>query len=366
MLLIPRSCAVVALVVVGFGRLSFADRAVIFERDIQPILAAKCSACHAGPQAQGQLDLQTGKSILRGSKNGPVVMRGSAAQSKLFQKVKSHQMPPPGAGMLTDDEIRLIGEWIDGGSQIAETSMENEAAKPQQSAALAKPVSGGAPPSYEQDVQAIFTQHCVACHSGGQAQAGLDLSSLASFLNGSKNGPVAVKGASERSFLIRKVRKQEMPPPGAGKPLSEAEIVTISRWIDLAMPEGVGENAKKAESGAGLSPTISDKDREFWSFAKPVRAPVPKVKNSQAVRTPIDAFILAKLEPKGLSLSPEASKIALMRRAYFDLTGLPPSPEQVQIYLADKKPGAYERLLDELLASPRYGERWARYWLDVA
>src|SRR5262249_27610228 len=165
---------------------------------------------------------------------------------------------------------------------------------------------------------------------------------------------------------IRKVRKQEMPPPGTGQPLSEAEIVTISRWIDLAMPESVSENPKKTESGAVSPPAVSDKDREFWSFVKPVRTPLPKVKNSQSARTPIDAFVLAKLEAKGLKFSPEASKIALMRRAYFDLTGLPPSPEQVQIYLADKKPGAYERLLDELLASPRYGERWARYWLDVA
>src|SRR5438093_1408602 len=117
MLVIRTGCAVVTLVVVGFGRLSFADRGVIFERDVQPILASKCSACHAGPQAQLQLDLQTGASILRGSKNGPVVIPGSAAQSKLFQKMKARQMPPPGAGMLTDEEIRFIGEWIDGGAQ---------------------------------------------------------------------------------------------------------------------------------------------------------------------------------------------------------------------------------------------------------
>lgn len=175
-----------------------------------------------------------------------------------------------------------------------------------------------------------------------------------------------MKGASERSFLIRKVRKQEMPPPGAGQPLSEAEIVTIARWIDLAMPEIAPERPNKAESAAMPSPTMSDKDRQFWSFAKPVCVPIPKVKNSQLVRTPIDAFVLAKLELKGLTFSQNATKLALMRRAYFDLTGLPPSPERVQAYGGDKRPDAYERLVDELLASPRYGERWARYWLDVA
>ena len=162
MLAIGRSVAVVTLVVIALGKPSFADRAAIFERDVQPILAAKCFGCHAGPQAQGQLDLQTGKSLFRGSKNGPVVTRGSAAQSKLFQKIEAHQMPPPGAGRLTDEEIRLIGEWIDGGAQVSEA--ENEAAKPlaQATAAVAKPVSGGAPPSYEQDVQTIFMKHCVA------------------------------------------------------------------------------------------------------------------------------------------------------------------------------------------------------------
>jgi len=358
---IVKGFAALALVTLGLGTLSSATPVPQFERDVLPILTAKCAACHAGPQAAQQLDLQTGAFLLRGSKNGRVVIQGSAEQSKLFQKIKARQMPPPGAGTLTDEEIRIIGEWIDGGAQVS------EAAKPVErvSAAASKPVSSGAPPDYERDVQPIFTKHCVACHSGSQAKAALDLSSLASFLSGSTNGPVAVKGASEKSFLIRKVRKQEMPPPGAGQPLSEAEIVTIARWIDLAMPETATEKPK-GETAAIPAPTISDKDRQFWSFVKPKRPPVPKVKNSQRVRTPIDVFILAKLEPKGLNFSPEASSLALMRRAYFDLTGLPPSPEQVRAYMADKKPDAYERLVDELLASPRYGERWGRYWLDVA
>src|SRR5207253_3213105 len=97
-----------------------------------------------------------------------------------------------------------------------------------------------------------------------------------------------------------------------------------------------------------------------------VRSPVPKAKNSKLVRTPIDAFLLSRLESKGLIFSAEASKLTLMRRAYFDLIGLPPSPEEIKAYLADTKPGAYERLVDRLLASPHYGERWGRHWLDVA
>ncbi len=221
------------------------------------------------------------------------------------------------------------------------------------------------PPVFERDVQPILAKSCIGCHMGAKAQAGLDLSSLDTFLKGSKNGPVVVKGASERSFLIRKLRKHEMPPAGVGTPLSEDEIVTIASWIDLAMPE-TAVAKPKVESAPAARPTVSNKDRQFWSFIRPVRGPVPKVKSNQLVRSPIDGFVLSKLEQKGLSFSPEASKLALMRRAYFDLTGLPPSPEQVQAYSADKKPDAYERLIDRLLASPAYGERWGRYWLDVA
>ena len=108
-------------------------------------------------------------------------------------------------------------------------------------------------------------------------------------------------------------------------------------------------------------PAVKPAAREFWSFRPPVRPAVPSIAGA---RTPIDAFLLRSLAPR--RFSPEASKLVLMRRAYFDLLGLPPSPEQIQAYLADRRPDAYERLVDQLLASPRYGERWARYWLDAA
>src|SRR5262249_376839 len=114
------------------------------------------------------------------------------------------------------------------------------------------------------------------------------------------------------------------------------------------------------------APPVTEKDRQAWAFCPPVAKPVPAVKNRQRVRTPIDAFVLEKLEAKGLAFSPDASNVTLMRRAYLDLTALPPTVEEMRECLADTRPGAYERLIDKLLASPRYGERWGRHWLDAA
>ena len=118
-------------------------------------------------------------------------------------------------------------------------------------------------------------------------------------------------------------------------------------------------------SAAEATP-ITEQDRLYWAFRKPLAQPVPEVKNKSRVRTPIDKFVLSKLEAEGLSFSPDAPKVTLMRRAYLDLIGLPPAPEEIDAFLADTKPQAYERLIDRLLASPHYGERWGRHWLDAA
>ncbi len=222
-------------------------------------------------------------------------------------------------------------------------------------------------PQFNRDVLPILSAHCFKCHGSDNPQAGLDLRTAVSVLKGSNNGPVIVKGVAERSFLFQRVCSQTMPPPGMGKPLSTPEIDVLRRWIDT-LADGDLDREKQSSAPLVESQTvdIDEKDRQFWAFQKPVRAPVPKVRNSSRVRTPIDPFVLQKLESKGLSFSPEAPKLVLMRRAYFDLIGLPPSPEEIQAYLTNNKPGAYERLIDRLLDSPHYGERWGRHWLDVA
>jgi hypothetical protein len=187
-------------------------------------------------------------------------------------------------------------------------------------------------------------------------------------LRGGKSGPAIVPGKPDESLLIKRVRAGQMPPnnrlvEASVKPIEPAEIDVLARWIAASAPEV--EVAPDVATTAP-DPLVTDKDRNFWAFKPPRQAPVPAVRAADRVRNPIDAFVLQKLEAKGLTLSPEADRATLIRRAAFDLTGLPPDPDEVRAFLADPAPDAYERLIDRLLASPRYGERWGRRWLDLA
>ena len=323
-----------------------------FERDIQAIFAANCFSCHGGTAMIG-LDLRTASSILRGSHEGPVVVKGLAEKSLLYQKISGRKMPPPAFNLsLTDQQIRTVKEWIDGGC----LSDEAEALR-----AETKRLAD----HFDKKALPVFQGRCIACHGGERPMAGLDLRTLAGVLKGSANGAVISEGGSDKSLLIRRVISGSMPPPGTGKPLSEAEIQSLRGWIDTSRLTMRESGPRETFTPAEARP-VTEKDRQFWAYRKPTAAAPPKVKAVSRVRTPIDAFVLQKLESKGLELSPEASKLTLMRRAYLDLIGIPPSTEEIAAYLADNKPGGYERLIDQLLARPQYGERWGRHWLDAA
>ena len=158
-----------------------------------------------------------------------------------------------------------------------------------------------------------------------------------------------------------------MPPlgvfdTGVTRP-PEPDVERLKQWIAQGAPE---KEVRPDVADTEPDPLVSDQDRQFWAFQPPRPVAVPLVQHHDRVRNPIDAFILDKLEARGLTLSPEADRLTLIRRAYFDLTGLPPTPEEVRAFAADPDPQAYEKLIDGLLASPRYGERWGRYWLDLA
>jgi hypothetical protein len=204
----------------------------------------------------------------------------------------------------------------------------------------------------EKSAKTILDAKCVVCH-GQTRMSDLDLRDSAGVLKGGKRGAAVVPGKADDSLLFKAVKREgdlQMPP---GKSvLTPKEVATIRDWINAGAKLGQVESAK---SGA---PT-------WWSFRKPVRPPVPAVKNATWVRNPIDSFVLAKLEEQGLKPAVAADRAMLARRAYFDLHGLPPTPEQVEQFVNDKSPDAYEKLIDGLLASPRYGERWGRYWLDL-
>ena len=324
-----------------------------FERDVKPIFKTNCFSCHGGTAMVG-LDLRTATSILRGSQEGPVVVKGAPEKSLLYEKVSKRMMPPPAFNLkLTDSEIETIRRWIEAGTPSDEEAAI--AAKTKEETAR-----------FEKLAHPIFEKRCFTCHATDKPMGGLDLRTLQSVLKGSESGPVISDLGSTKSILIRKVTAREMPPPGMGKPLRDAEIRTLARWIDTSDLRLLRPQVARTTFNQAEAPPVTEKDRQFWAFQKPVAAPVPSVKNKRRVRTPIDAFLLAQLEAKGLSFSPDASKVTLMRRAWLDLIGVPPSPEDIRAYLADDKPDAYERLIDKLLASPHYGERWGRHWLDAA
>jgi mono/diheme cytochrome c family protein len=215
-------------------------------------------------------------------------------------------------------------------------------------------------PTFEQHVRPILRAHCLECHGEGRKlRGGLDLRLRRFAVAGGDRGPAVVPGKPAASVLFTRVRDHEMPP-GKVK-LSADEVARIERWI-----AGGAATARPEPEKLPPGLHVDDEERGFWSF-QPVRRPaLPKVRQTNLVRTPIDAFLLAKLEAAGGSFAPTADRYTLLRRVTFDLTGLPPTPEEIANFLADRRPGAWERVVDRLLASPAYGERWGRHWLDVA
>ena len=224
------------------------------------------------------------------------------------------------------------------------------------------------PEFFTASVQPLLEQHCHRCHShdAPKIKGGLVLDSRAGLLQGGDSGPAIVAGHPERSLLITAVGYQnddlQMPPlKGDARRLSPEEIETLSQWIQAGAVWPGSDDAAAPPTRDGFT----DKDRSWWAFQPVERPDVPAVGDSDWVQNPIDAFILRKLEREELQPAPEADRATLMRRAYFDLWGLPPSPEEIEAFVRDPSTDAYRQMIDRLLDSPRYGERWARHWLDL-
>jgi cytochrome c553 len=223
--------------------------------------------------------------------------------------------------------------------------------------------AGDAPPSsspavdFERDIRPILSKSCLRCHGAKKQEGGLRLHAKGPALAGGDTGPAIVPGKSAESRLVRYVSGLDedhvMPPEGTAAPLSDEQVGLLRAWIDAgaSWPETPGDGPVGGE---------------HWAFRRPVRPDVPEVRRADWARTPIDRFVLARLEAEGIAPADEAGGETLLRRATLDLTGLPPTPAERAAFLADARPDAYERLVDRLLASPRYGERWARRWLDRA
>src|SRR6266404_9071059 len=216
---------------------------------------------------------------------------------------------------------------------------------------------------FEQRVRPILAEHCFSCHGADKQKAGLRLDSRAGLLKGSETGPVVIPGNPAGSVLIRAIRQEgdvKMPPKGK---LPAEAIDALVTWVKLGAPwpQDLGKAEVKGDARA-----ISVARTNHWAFRSVRQPPPPIVRDEKWPQTEIDCFILAKLEEKGLKPAKPADRRTLLRRATFDLLGLPPLPEDVTAFEADRSPDAFTQVIDRLLASPHYGERWGRHWLDVA
>ena len=283
-----------------------ADQKPSFEADIQPIIEARCIACHRGASAQSGLVMETVEALLEGGdKEGPSIIPGNSAGSSLLLYLRGDHQPqmPIGGDPLPAEQIDLIARWVD---QLSPG--------PEASGAEATETAGAAASAhqFETTVKPLLEQHCFTCHSIQNHQSGLVLETLASLLKGgSLGGPGVIPGDSASSPLIQRLRGDKAPQmPLNGEPFSEEQVEAIASWIDELEVAPVQETA---EAG-----------KPAWPWIPLEKPAVPEVEQKSWVKNPIDAFVLAKLEEKGMEPAPAVGKRQLLRRLYFGLIGLPP------------------------------------------
>ncbi len=308
------------------------ELADFFEAKVRPVLATRCYTCHTD-SASGGLRLDSRQSLLKGGKSGAAITPGNAADSILIQAVgHTHprlKMPP--SGDLDPTQIANLKEWITQGAVWPESPAEFFASR----------------------VKPVLEAKCFACHTTNP-QGGLRLDSLEAMIKGGKSGPAIRPGHPSESLLIHAISYNhalvKMPPAGQ---LPKEDFINLSRWVEQgAVWSNATQPAPRYE--------ISAKQKAFWSF-QPLSPPAV-TSNS---KNPVDVLIKAKLTEQGLTSGKPADRPTLLRRATFDLTGLPPTAEEVRAFAMDKDPNAFEKVVNRLLASRQYAERWGRHWLDV-
>jgi mono/diheme cytochrome c family protein/cytochrome c553 len=329
---------------------SVSDPIVFYEAAVSQIVKARCSTCHDPKRREGGLDLSSVEGLVAGGDSGSVIDQERPEEGLLIQHVVAREMPPEGEAPLTAEQIEAIRLWITAGAKFRNPPRQRQVS--------------------EHDVIPILLLRCTACHGTRRKEGGLDLRTRESILKGGKSGPAVVAGKPGESRLIQRILKEEMPPRRqlvsvSVKPMTESERKTIEVWIRAELPRAVVQSATTpSRTDPHVNSPASDDNPALWAFRPPRKTPVPKVDDESD--NPIDAFVARKLAERGLAFAPQAARLTLLRRVYFDLIGLPPAPEVIDEFLADKTPDSWERLIDRLLESPRYGERWARHWLDAA
>src|SRR5215471_2620859 len=224
------------------------------------------------------------------------------------------------------------------------------------------------PVSFATDIRPIFEASCWKCHGGSVQLSKLDLRTREAAIKGGNRGAAIAPGKAAESRLYRVIAGLEKPSMPLDGKLDSAQVSMIREWIEQGAPWDT--DATKASPSDPASPAaleemaIPPDARQYWAFQKPIRAPLPLLVTK--LTNPIDLFLEKTRSEKGLQAAPRADRNTLLRRAYMDLIGLPPTPAEISAFIADESPGAWESVIDHLLASPHYGERWGRHWLDVA
>jgi mono/diheme cytochrome c family protein len=301
------------------------------------ILKSRCFGCHNPKAAQSKLDLTTRESALRGGERGPALKPGNSSESLVFQFASQQVRPfmPPSGDRLSPEELKVLASWIDAGAMWSTASLFTSTIKP------------------------LLEQNCVGCHRPGPGKAsGLDLTSHEKLLEGGDHGPVVVLENPETSVLVQRLRHTGSGPgmPFKQPQLPAEAIAKVVDWLRSGAPYDTPIEVAQAQVKT-----------DHWAFQKPVRAPLPKLTGPLASwnKNPVDNLLAAKWQEKGLQPSPEADRRTLIRRLYIDVIGLPPTSEQVDAFLRDRSPNAYEKVVDSLLDNPLYGERWGRHWMDI-
>src|SRR5262245_40041932 len=336
----------------------------LYTRHIRPLLDQHCKMCHSGELREGGLDLSNPEGLMRGGKSGPVIVPGSANAS-LFYKLVAHQQEPAmpyKADKLPKEAIALLELWINLGAPFRPAGSTAAASVAAESAPQKTPQAAGNPQFFVEHIRPVLQARCFTCHGGKLKQAGLNLGTREGLLRGSDNGPVVIPGKADESLLIKKIKHQHEPGmPYKAEKLADGVIANIVEWVNTGAPYDRPLEMPVLSTEAEARHQKTD----HWAFKTPTRPSIPNVKNRGWVRNPIDAFIAAKHSEKGLTPLAAADKRVLLRRVYLDLIGLPPSQQEIQAFLSDSSPDAYEKVVDRLLASPRYGERWGRHWMDI-
>ncbi|HSY37460.1 MAG TPA: PSD1 and planctomycete cytochrome C domain-containing protein [Acidobacteriaceae bacterium] len=336
------------------------DNTQFFTQKVRPVLAQNCYKCHTD-EAKGGLRLDSHEAVLKGGDSGPAIVPGVPDKSLLIDAVMQNgdlKMPPKGA-KLADGDIANLVEWVKRGG----TWDSAEATVPVVTLTAAEAKAAPGADYFENKVRPILVNSCGSCHQD-KVSGGLSITSRAALLKGGDSGPAIAPGDPEKSLLLIAVHQTgALKMPKGGK-LSSDEVAVLTEWIRMGAP---WPQTKAPMVLAGKQ--ITEQMRQFWSFMPLVEPPVPVIKDPALkgwAKTDIDHFVLAELEEKGMKPAPMADKRTLIRRATLDLIGLPPTPEEIEAFEKDNSPVGFAKVVDRLLASKQYGERWGRHWLDVA